>query len=83
MASAERIFVDVQKDVRSQSDFFSSLISQYSRLFAILSLLCVAGACGVFLYINRSIVQRLRKLSDSMRGSVDGHATTISMSGKR
>ena len=81
VTSAERIFVDVQKDVRSQSDFFSSLISQYSRLFAILSLLCVAGACGVFLYINRSIVQRLRKLSDSMRGSVDGHATTISMSG--
>ncbi|MGB8755338.1 MAG: GAF domain-containing protein, partial [Pseudolabrys sp.] len=81
VASAERIFVDVQKDVRSQSDFFSSLISHYSRLFAILSLLCVAGACGVFLYINRSIVQRLRKLSDSMRGSVDGHATTISMSG--
>jgi two-component system, NtrC family, sensor kinase len=81
VASAEGIFIDVQKDVRSQSDFFSSLISQYSRLFAILSLLCVAGACGVFLYINRSIVQRLRKLSDSMRGSVDGHTTTISMSG--
>jgi hypothetical protein len=81
VASAERIFVDVQKDVRSQSDFFSNLISQYSRLFAILSVLCVAGACGVFLYINRSIVQRLRKLSDSMHGSVDGHTTTISMSG--
>jgi methyl-accepting chemotaxis protein len=47
-----------------------------------LSLLCVAGACGVFLYINRSIVQRLRKLSESMRGSVDGHTMMISMSGK-
>jgi two-component system, NtrC family, sensor kinase len=81
VASADRIFVDVQRDVRSQSDFFGSLISQYSRLFTILSLLCIAGACGVFLYINRSIVQRLRKLSESMRGSVDGHATTISMSG--
>ena len=81
VASAERIFVDVQKDVRSQSDFFSNLISQYSRLFTILSLLCVAGACGVFLYINRSIVQRLRKLSESMRGSVDGRTTAISMSG--
>jgi two-component system, NtrC family, sensor kinase len=81
VASADRIFVDIQRDVRSQSDFFGSLISQYSRLFTILSLLCVAGACGVFLYINRSIVQRLRKLSESMRGSVDGHATTISMSG--
>ena len=81
VASAERIFVDVQKDVRSQSDFFSNLISQYSRLFTILSLLCVAGACGVFLYINRSIVQRLRKLSENMRGSVDGRTTAISMSG--
>ena len=81
VASADRIFVDIQRDVRSQSDFFGSLISQYSRLFTILSLLCVAGACGVFLYINRSIVQRLRKLSESMRGSVDGHATNISMSG--
>ena len=81
VASAERIFVDVQKDVRSQSDFFSNLISQYSRLFTILSLLCVAGACGVFLYINRSIVQRLRKLSESMRLSVDGRTAAISMSG--
>ena len=41
----------------------------------------MAGACGVFLYINRSIIQRLRILSESMRGSVEGHTTTISMSG--
>jgi two-component system, NtrC family, sensor kinase len=81
VASAERIFVDVQKDIHTQSNFFSNLISKYSRLFTIISLLCVAGACGVFLYINRSIVQRLRKLSESMRGSADGHATTIHMSG--
>jgi signal transduction histidine kinase len=81
VASADRIFVDIQRDVRSQSEFFGKLISQYSRLFTILSLLCVVGACGVFLYINRSIVQRLHKLSESMRGSVDGHTATISMSG--
>jgi signal transduction histidine kinase len=81
VASAERIFTDIQKDVRSQSDFFGRVINEYSRLFTILSLLCVAGACGVFLYINRSIVQRLYKLSESMRGSVDGHAATISISG--
>ncbi|MGH7489538.1 MAG: hypothetical protein ACREMY_28655, partial [bacterium] len=81
VASAERIFTDIQRDVRAQSDFFSGLISEYSRLFTILSLLCLAGACGVFLYINRSIIQRLRKLSERMRGSVDGHAATISTSG--
>jgi signal transduction histidine kinase len=81
VASAERIFTDIQRDVRAQSDFFGGLISEYSRLFTILSLLCVAGACGVFLYINRSIIRRLQKLSESMRGSVDGHAATISISG--
>jgi signal transduction histidine kinase len=81
VASAERIFSDIQRDVRAQSDFFGSLIFDYSRLFAILSLLCVAGACGVFFYINRSIIRRLQQLSASMRGSVDGRAATIAISG--
>jgi two-component system, NtrC family, sensor kinase len=81
VASAERIFTDIQRDVRSQSDFFGRVISEYSRLFTILSLLCVAGACGVFLYVNRSVIQRLRKLSESMRASVDGHTAAISISG--
>jgi signal transduction histidine kinase/DNA-binding response OmpR family regulator len=81
VTSAESIFMDIQRDVRAQSDFFGSLISKYSRLFTIFSLLCVAGACGLFLYINRSIVQRLRKLSESMRGSVDGRTAAISIAG--
>ena len=81
VASAEGIFTDIQRDVRAQSNFFGGLISKYSRLFAILSLLCVAGACGIFLYINRSIIRRLRIVSESMRGSVEGHTTTISISG--
>ncbi len=81
VASAERIFADVQKDARAQSDYFKGLIFGYSRLFTALSLLCLAGACGVFLYINRSIIQRLRNLSESMRSSVHGHTTQISVSG--
>jgi signal transduction histidine kinase len=81
VASAERIFVDVQNDARAQNDFFKGLIYDYSRLFAFLSLLCVAGAGGVFFYVNRSVIQRLRKLSDSMRSSVDGHTTSMPVSG--
>src|SRR5262245_18359752 len=81
VASAERIFVDIQGDVRSQSDFLGSLISKYSRLFTALSLLCVVGACGVFLYITRSVVRRLTQLSESMRASVDGHTTKIAIPG--
>ena len=60
---------DVQKDARAQSDYFGSVIVDYSRVFAILSLLCVIGAAGVFIYINRSVISRLQKLSDNMRRS--------------
>jgi signal transduction histidine kinase len=79
--SADRVFADVQKDARAQSDYFSSLIADYSRIFTVLSLLCVVGAAGVFLYINRSVISRLQKLSDNMRRSADGTAAPILISG--
>src|SRR5215467_4647293 len=41
--SADRVFADVQKDARAQSDYFSSVIVDYARIFALLSLLCVVG----------------------------------------
>src|SRR5262249_2318724 len=81
VASAERIFVDVQKDARAQSEYFKEAIFEYSRLFAALSLVCLAGAAVVFLYINRSIIQRLRKLSESMRSAVHGRTSPISITG--
>ena len=81
VASSERIFADVQKDARAQSGFFKGFIYDYSRLFALLSLLCVVGAGAVFFYVNRSVIQRLRKLSDGMRSSVDGHAASMPISG--
>ena len=81
VASAEHVFADVQKDARAQSDYFGALIFEYSRLFTVLSLLCVLGAGGVFLYINRSIIQRLRNLSQSMRASVFGRTVPITISG--
>ncbi len=79
--SADRVFADVQKDARLQSDYFSNLIEDYARVFTVLSLLCVLGAVGVFLYINRSVISRLQKLSDNMRQSADGTAAPILISG--
>ena len=81
VASAERVFADIQKDARTQSDYFGALIFEYSRLFTILSVLCVLWAGGVFLYINRSIIRRLQNLSQSMRASVFGRTVPISISG--
>jgi signal transduction histidine kinase len=79
--SADRVFADVEKDARAQSAYFSNLIVDYSRIFMLLSLLCVIGAAGVFLYVNRSVISRLRKLSDNMRRSADGTAAPILISG--
>jgi signal transduction histidine kinase len=81
VASAEHVFADVQNDASAQSDYFRERIIQYSRLFTALSLLCVGGACGVFLFINRSIIRRLRYLSQSMRASVLGRTAPIAISG--
>ena len=81
VASAQHVFADVQADARTQSDYFRQRISDYSRLFTILSLLCVGGACAVFFYINRSIIQRLRNLSHNMRASVFGRTAPITVSG--
>ena len=81
VASAEHIFADVQKDARAQSDYFRGLIFKYSQLFTVLSLLCILGACAVFFYINRSIIQRLRNLSQSMRASVFGRTAPLKISG--
>ena len=79
--SADRVFADVQKDARSQSDYFSGMIANYSRVFTILSLLCLVSAGAVFLYLNRSVISRLQKLSENMRRSADGTAAPILISG--
>jgi phosphoglycerate-specific signal transduction histidine kinase len=79
--SADRVVGDIQKDARAQSDYFSSVIVDYARVFAVLSLLCVVGAVGVFFYINRSVISRLQKLSANMRRSADGAAAPILISG--
>jgi hypothetical protein len=36
--------------MRAQSAYFSNPIVDYSRIFMVLSLLCVIGAAGAFLY---------------------------------
>src|SRR6478609_9579677 len=79
--SADRVVGDVQKDARTQSDYFSSMIVDYSRVFAVLSLLCLVGAAGVFIYINRSVISRLQMLSANMRRSANGTAAPILISG--
>jgi PAS domain S-box-containing protein len=81
VASAASVFKSIQDDTHAQNDFFSGLIAGYSRLFAIIMLLCLAGTSFVFFYINRSIILRLHNLSDSMHAHVAGRPVAIHTSG--
>ena len=81
VSSADAVLEDVKKSANEQAEFFARLISRYSNIFAVISLLALAGAAGVFLYVVRSVVMRLRNLSDSMRARVDGRDAPISTSG--
>ena len=81
VASAQSFFQEIQDNTREQSDFFAELISKYSRVFTTISALSLVGSAGVFFYIVRSIIFRLRKLSDSMRARIDGRNVPIPTSG--
>ena len=81
MASAQSFFQDVERDTNKQSVFISDLITKYSGFFSVISVLALAGFALAFLYIVRSVILRLRKLSDSMRARVDGLDVPIPVAG--
>ena len=81
VSSADAVLEDVKKSANQQADFFAGLVARYSNIFAVISALALAGAAGVFLYVVRSVVMRLRNLSESMRARVDGRDAPISASG--
>jgi class 3 adenylate cyclase len=81
VSSANAVLEDVKKSTNEQAEFFAGLVSRYSTIFAVVSALALAGSGGVFLYVVRSVVMRLRALSESMRARVDGRDAPISVSG--
>ena len=81
VSSADAVLDDVKRSTSDQAEFFARLIARYSNIFAVVSGLALAGAAGVFVYVVRSVVLRLRTLSESMRARVDGRDAPISASG--
>ncbi len=81
VSSADVVLEDVKKSTNEQAEFFASLIARYSNIFGMVSAFALAGAAGMFLYVVRSVVIRLRTLSESMRARVDGRDAPISASG--
>ncbi len=81
VASAQEVFSEVRRSTSVQSEFFSDQISRYTRVFVIMAGLCLLGAGVVLAYVNRSIVVRLRALSESMRARSEGRNVPIPIKG--
>lgn len=81
VSSADAVLDDVKRSTNDEAEFLANLITKYSNIFAVVSGLALAGAAAVFLYVVRSVVLRLRTLSESMRARVDGRSAPISAAG--
>jgi adenylate cyclase len=81
VASAEDVFNEVRRTTSVQSEFFSSQISRYTNVFLIIAGLCLLGAGAILVYVNKSIIVRLRELSESMRARTEGRNVPIPTKG--
>jgi signal transduction histidine kinase/DNA-binding response OmpR family regulator len=81
VASAEDVFSEVRRTTSVQSEFFSSQISRYTNLFVVIAGLCLLGVGAIFLYVYKSIIVRLRELSESMRARSEGRNVPIPTKG--
>ena len=81
IAVVSNIFFIIQDDIRNRVDRFNQLISNRSRILAAISVLCMIGAGTTFLYINGSVVRRLKLLQGSMSAHVAGRTVEIPTSG--
>ena len=81
VASAKDVFNEVRQTTGVQSEFFSSQISRYTNVFVIIAGLCLLGAGAIFFYVNKSIIVRLRELSESMRARTEGRNVPIPTKG--
>jgi len=81
VASAEDVFSEVRRTTGAQSEFFSGQISRYTNVFMFIAGLCLLGAGASFVYVNKSIIVRLRELSQSMRARTEGRNVPIPIKG--
>jgi len=81
VATSQKLVKQIQQDVASRSQHYADLNARNFPLFLALTLLCLCGGTVSVVYINRSVIRRLRILAESMRKRVAGEATALPTSG--
>jgi len=81
VASVAEIFAAVQQDVDGRAARLDRSVSVTTLQIVALALLSAAAGALIFLYVRRSVIQRLQRLQDSMLARVDRRAAAIPTEG--
>ena len=81
IAVVSNVFYVTQESIRKRVDQYNTLITDRSRMLAVISLFSVIGAGTIFFYINGNVVRRLKLLQESMSAHVAGRAIDIPTKG--
>jgi len=80
-ATAARVYGDIEREILDTSSAVSALTEQRTRLIFALTALCIFAAVGILAFIRRSVINRLRRLQETMRTHVAGEVAAIDTRG--
>ena len=80
-AAAAKVSYDIEREILDTSGAVSALIDQQNHLIFVLTLLCVLAAAGILISMRRSVINRLRRLQETMTTHVAGQITAIDTHG--
>jgi signal transduction histidine kinase/DNA-binding response OmpR family regulator/HAMP domain-containing protein len=80
-ATAARVYSDIEREILDTSGAVSTLTERQTRLIFALTMLCIVAAAGILVFIRRSVINRLRRLQETMRTHVAGELAAIDTRG--
>ncbi len=81
-ASTFAISRATQQVVAGQSAYVNQAVSSSTLLSIVASLLCLAAATAIFLYVKRAVITRLNHLQQYMLAQVEGRPAAIATAGE-
>jgi len=82
VAAVSDYFLAIEQDVTRRSAEFERVIREGESAIIAMALFSILGAAGIFMYIDRNVVRRLRVLQAAMVAHESGHAVAIPTRGR-
>ncbi|WP_029006802.1 response regulator [Azospirillum halopraeferens] len=82
VAAVSDYFLAVEQDIARRSDEFEKVIRDGERAIVAMAAFSILGAAGIFFYIHRNVVRRLRILQSTMVAHESGRTVSIPTRGR-